>query len=128
MSRIILTVIVAFVIGLSQQVSAQSATSEQTTFYTSMQAAYMAWKDNNNIQAVRDRADEVYANAVAWKKSIGKDFPKAAKKDLKKVVKLSKQLKAMAVKTGNDADVKQKIAQIHAAYTDVAAIAGGPTS
>ena len=130
MKRILAILFFAFALTATQFASAQTATKwpEQTTFYNEMQAAYMAWKDNNNISAIRLHADEIYSDAVAWKQAAKKELPKAAKKNMKKLVKYSKQLKALAAKADNDEDVKQKIAYIHSVYTDIAVVAGGPTS
>ena len=129
MKRILLALVVAFLVSAPQLVQAQTnASSEQTAFFTTMNAAYMAWKNNNNVEAVRQSADAIYSQAMTWKQAAGSTLPKTAKKDMKKVVKLSKQLKKMAAKTGNDEDVKQKIAHLHSAYNSLAAATGGPTS
>ena len=131
MKRILATLFFALALSTAQFASAQTTATqwpEQTSFFTAMNAAYMAWKNNSSIDVVRQHADEIYSQAVAWKQAARKDLPKAAKKDMKKMVKLAKKLKSAAAKTGNDDVVRQDIANIHNLYLNVAGVAGGPTS
>lgn len=132
MKRILFAFIATFAFSAAQNSFAQTASGnwpEQTAFYTAVNTAYMAWKNNNNVEAVRSSADAIYAAAMQWRNSeMAKEAAKPVKKNLKKLAKLSKQLKKMAVKTGNDEDVKQKIAYLNKVYNDIAAVTGGPTS
>jgi hypothetical protein len=130
MKHILVTFIAAFVINITQHANAQTTTSpEQLAFHSVMSSAYQAWKSNNSVDMARQNSDAIYTAAVEWKSSeAGKSLAKPAKKSLKQLVKLSKQLKKLAAKTDNDEAVKQKIAHINKVYNDLVAVAGGPAS
>jgi hypothetical protein len=129
MTRLLAILFVAFLIGASQHAAAQTASSEQTAFYNVMSKAYMDWKNTNNTETARMTSEEIYLNALQWRKSDAvKSLAKPVKKDLKKLVKLSKELDKLAKRTADDEIVKQKLAHVHKVYTDIAAVTGGPTT
>jgi hypothetical protein len=124
MNRIAAFLIVAFLAVATQATKAQTATgwNERDLFFAVLDEAYNASKENN-IELVRQRTGALYERAKLWRKSTPASgaWPKAAKKEMKKLVKLSKQLDKLVRNNAADADIKQKIAHVHKVYEDVAA-------
>ena len=130
MIRFLQTVLVLLAFGTAQTGFAQNTISaEQLAFHALINPAFMDWKNNNNVETARLTSNEIYLAALQWRKSDdAKHLARPVKKDLKKLVRLSKELTDEVRKTEDDEVIKQTLATINKVYNDIAAAVGGPTS